>query len=61
MSDIRISELIASLDQQWIQVGDLLVTVADPYDGRKCPVLVEVETDDDGRPTSICLRPGPIT
>lgn len=58
MSASRISDLIESLQNLASIHGDALVTVTDPYDGMRCPALLEVEMDEFDRFTSIHVRAG---
>ncbi|WP_029923934.1 hypothetical protein [Nocardia otitidiscaviarum] len=57
-SATRVSDLISSLGQLQSVHGDVLVTVIDPYDGKRYPAVLEVEVDEFDRFESICVRPG---
>jgi hypothetical protein len=50
--------LIESLEELRSAHGDVLVTVTDPYDGKRYPAALEVEVDEFDRFESICVRPG---
>lgn len=55
---LRLSNLIEALQKLQSIHGDVLVTVTDPYDGKRYPVALEVEVDEFDRFESIHVRPG---
>ena len=58
MSATRISDLIESLGKLRVLHGDALVTVTDPYDGKRYPAALEVEVDEFDRFESVHVHPG---
>jgi hypothetical protein len=54
----RLSHLIEALQKLQSIHGDVLVTVTDPYDGKRYPAALEVEVDEFDRFESIHVRPG---
>jgi len=58
VSATRISDLIESLEALRSAHGDALVTVTDPYDGKRYPAALEVEVDECDRSESIHVHPG---